>query len=549
MKKIKYLLIFFSLFIVLFGCSINVANNNFIRRNGNKLIVGKDGQVIWLRGINFTNYYWEDYSTENINENNHHSKIDFQRVSNMGMNVIRFCLSYKIFEDNDSPYEYKKDGWDWLDKNINWAKEYGIYLIFDMHIPQGGDWLDSTTENDFSLWTEEEPKKRLKALWKAIAIRYKNETIIAAYNILNEPLTGGPASQWNELAQEIINEIRLIDKNHLIIVEKVYGQNQEWSVPDDITQFLVNDNNIMYDFHFYLPFEYTHQYADWVEGLGDGGKYPDPSILEFPENMEWVDNIPNNPEVPIGDSDWNYYEGELYQVTNTEILAGEPIFSCSNNTGTVYFDNFVVKEYDENQQFVRDITTFDITSEEGWYPWSSDESGVFELSTLEGYSDSTSLSISDVTDIGVWSNPSLRFEAIQNYHYQISGYMKGLNVSSGAICNMNIDFLSDPSGIGILHRDKDYLEAQLLKWCEFGINNKVPINIGEFGVIRYCYENDKGGLNWVNDMLDLLISHELHFTYWDYHSSNFGLYYSTEGLPSSDCADEELINLFTQVLK
>ena len=93
------------------------AAKQFIRRKGNKLVVGVDDQEIRVRGVNFNNHHWEEDGSLIINSN-HHSEIDYQRVADMGMNVIRFNLSYAIFEDDDSPYVYKQEGWHWLDQNI-----------------------------------------------------------------------------------------------------------------------------------------------------------------------------------------------------------------------------------------------------------------------------------------------------------------------------------------------------------------------------------------------------------------------------------------------
>ena len=97
-------------------------NPDFIRQSGNKLVFGENNQEIMLRGVNFTN----DTFFGSAPSTTHHSETDFQRVKDMGMNVVRFHLSYKFFEDDDSPYVYKQTGWNWIDQNVIWAKKYGI---------------------------------------------------------------------------------------------------------------------------------------------------------------------------------------------------------------------------------------------------------------------------------------------------------------------------------------------------------------------------------------------------------------------------------------
>lgn len=110
----------------------------------------------------FGNLVWDD----NQVPSNHHSEIDLERVHDLGMNAIRFYLNYKTFENDAQPFQYKQSGWDWIDQNIQWAKTHNIYLILNMHVPQGG--FQSRCEGD-ALWTSASNQQRLSALWKAIA--------------------------------------------------------------------------------------------------------------------------------------------------------------------------------------------------------------------------------------------------------------------------------------------------------------------------------------------------------------------------------------------
>lgn len=523
-----------------------VSTKEFIRAKGRTLVVGDDEQIIQLRGINFNNYHWEMDASLIINSD-HHSEIDFQRVANMGMNVIRFNLNYVIFEDDESPYVYKQEGWEWLNRNINWAKKYGVYLIIDMHVPQGG--YQGGTEEGVALWNDIENQNRLKALWKAIAERYKNETIIVAWDLINEP-TPQTQEEWKTLAQELIDEIRSVDQNHLIIVEITYSC--------DYCLFLVNDDNVIYDFHFYDPMGYTHQYS-YFTGMGDGGKYPDPDVSVLPTDFVFADAV-ENPTPPLGDSDWTFYDGNLYKVTNSQIISGIPSFSCGINQGTVYFDDFVINEYDENQNFVRQIISVDVEDVEEWWnldsidpfislpkwwlSWSEDGGGTSATAQI-GHRGNNSLSISGVTSAYTLSNPNLIFAVKQGYHYQISGWMKGVGITdeSGQI---TIEFGELPEGEEFVPVDKNYLEDTLLSYIEFGTTHNVPMNVGEFGLTKWCFKNNKGGLTWVSDMLELFEQNGVNFQYWDYHSDDFGLYQNIAGLPDPALANQELIDLFTE---
>ena len=138
------------------------------------------------------------------------------------MNTIRFYLNYHFFEDDANPYNYKQTAWDWLDQNIAWAKKNKIYLILNMHTPQGGY---QSQGNGGALWDIAENQNRLIALWQAIVERYKDEEIIAGFGPLNEPVPTVSKTKWNLLAQKLIDGIRQVDKHHLLFIEKaIYVQ-------------------------------------------------------------------------------------------------------------------------------------------------------------------------------------------------------------------------------------------------------------------------------------------------------------------------------------
>lgn len=175
-------------------------------------------------------------------------------------------MTYRIFEDNSAPGRYKPEGWSFVDKYIACAKQQNVYLILDMHVAQGG--LQSS-EAGRNLWKDTSLQQRYRNLWKAITSRYANETIIAGYDLLNEPHPASSATdangdnkEWKTLAQHVVDDIRSVDRNHLIIVEAVNwvddGTISDWS-PEVLEnfQFLVDDDNVMYDFHFYFPFDYV----------------------------------------------------------------------------------------------------------------------------------------------------------------------------------------------------------------------------------------------------------------------------------------------------
>jgi endoglucanase len=101
-----------------------------LHRQGRTVIDGSGREVV-LRGISFGNEVWSNKPYPYT----HHNEEDFKRVADMGMNVIRFYMNYKTFEDDATPYSYKDSGWHWLETNLQWARNHNIYLILNFHVP------------------------------------------------------------------------------------------------------------------------------------------------------------------------------------------------------------------------------------------------------------------------------------------------------------------------------------------------------------------------------------------------------------------------------
>jgi endoglucanase len=145
----------------------------YVRASGTSLVIGPGDRRIFLRGVCFGNQVW---GNPTLPPTTHHSEADFRLLRDNNLNTVRFYLNYGLFEDDAQPNVYKKTGFDWLDQNIAWAEKYDIYLILNMNIAQG------TTPAGTDLWENPESRRRLAALWKAIADHCKDKTRVAAYD-------------------------------------------------------------------------------------------------------------------------------------------------------------------------------------------------------------------------------------------------------------------------------------------------------------------------------------------------------------------------------
>ncbi len=149
-----------------------------------------------------------------------------------------------------------------LDAMLPECKRYGVYVCLDLHTPPGGR-LPGSEGNAMPLFQKKELQDTFVAVWKKLALRYKDAEMIWGYDLLNEPVEGdmpddGTVLNWHALALKTAKEIRKIDTSHAIIVEPA-----PWGDPNGLDWFQPFDPaevpNVVYSVHMYIPHKFTHQ--------------------------------------------------------------------------------------------------------------------------------------------------------------------------------------------------------------------------------------------------------------------------------------------------
>src|SRR5690606_7798621 len=244
-----------------------VAIQGFLRAEGQK-IVDADGKNVILRGIGlgghmlqegymlkvpFTGqqYVFKQHMQELIGEErteefyeawlaNFTQKRDIDSLKSWGFNSIRLPMHYNLYtlavEDEPVAGEntWLEIGFEMTDQMVEWCRDNGMYLILDMHAAPGGQGHDvNISDRDPSkpsLWESAENQDKLVQLWKKLAERYKNEPVVGAYDLINEPnwsfeegknINGVEDSEntlIRNLQVRITKAIREVDKNHIVIM-------------------------------------------------------------------------------------------------------------------------------------------------------------------------------------------------------------------------------------------------------------------------------------------------------------------------------------------
>lgn len=198
---------------------------------------------------------------------------DFRAFASLSFNSIR--LSVK------ADYFHTLKGFQWLDQRVKWAKQNGIRILLDMHIPSGGAQQDyNPNEMNKKFWGSQDLQDDLVTVWGTIAKRYASNPTIWGYGLLNEP-SSRDAYQVASLYQRVDGAIRQSDLKHIIFISPVQtydAQEQEhFSFPE------VVDLRLAYDVHFYQPYGFTLQGVPW--GISDSRvipRYPSAATTSTP---------------------------------------------------------------------------------------------------------------------------------------------------------------------------------------------------------------------------------------------------------------------------
>ena len=327
----KIISIVISLVVLLISCEkeqtnasrepVNTRGNSrsFFRTDGKKLIDPK-GEEIILKGTNIGNWLVpEGYmfkmrevnSPRLINEllheligpdslnkfwheylENYITYEDVKYLKKIGCNHVRLPFHYLMFTD-DLYMGTRNAGFDYFDKFISWCKKEELYILLDMHCAPGGQTGDNI-DDSFGypyLFKSKSSQDQFVSIWKKIADRYKEETIIIGYDLVNEPIAHYFDNEHDELAGELaklykrtINEIKTVDSNHTIFLN-----GSIWASQFGLFDSLIYENTV-YEFHkYWVPVndDAVRQYVDFRDKnnvpiyVGETGENSD----------EWVDSF------------------------------------------------------------------------------------------------------------------------------------------------------------------------------------------------------------------------------------------------------------------
>jgi len=205
-------------------------------------------------------------------------KEDVERIASWGLDHIRLPFDYPVLESDANPFVYLEEGFEVIDRLLRWCGDSSLNLVLDLHKAPGYAFGNKTEDN--VLFTDETAQKRFVSLWREIAGRYRAEGDNLVFELMNE-IVDAHGDTWNRIARSAIEGIREIDPNRHILLGGPYYN----SVAGLATLEIWDDQRVLYNFHFYEPFLFTHQRASWTH-LRDSGV-----SQSYPGKIEGLDRL------------------------------------------------------------------------------------------------------------------------------------------------------------------------------------------------------------------------------------------------------------------
>jgi aryl-phospho-beta-D-glucosidase BglC (GH1 family) len=201
------------------------------------------------RGINLSGWFggWGDYTEARTSS--WITADDLNLIRSLGLHYVRLGVDPVYFGYGPADAASKAELWKRLDAAVDLALANGLSV--DLCVFPRDDYKQQ-------LATEKGAQQFL-FLWSALAKHYANRDPDHLFlELMNESEVQDPY-RWIGLESAAVSAIRRVDRVHTVLASGAHYD----SLDDLLGTQPLDDGNIIYTFHFYEPYQFTHQGATW----------------------------------------------------------------------------------------------------------------------------------------------------------------------------------------------------------------------------------------------------------------------------------------------
>lgn len=179
---------------------------------------------------------------------------NFAKIKAAGFDTVRIPVRWSAHTGSAPAYRIDPRFAARVDEVINAATAAGLQVIVNVHHFEE---LNSDPDGH---------AVKFLTLWQQIAARYANQPSSVYFEIVNEPNENFKGDQMRAVMTAAVQEIRKMNPTRIVILG-----GEEWNSLESLPTIpQIDDPNQVYTFHYYSPFEFTHQKASWTHLKNSG---------------------------------------------------------------------------------------------------------------------------------------------------------------------------------------------------------------------------------------------------------------------------------------
>ena len=174
----------------------------------------------------------------------------FALIKEKGFSSVRIPIRWSDYALTKPPYTIDQKFFAKVDWAIGEALKNGLHVIINFHH------YEELFKYPHREW------ERFLAMWAQVAKRYEDYPDALVFEILNEPHDRLTAELWNQLLAEALAVIRKTNPGRAVMIGTA-----EWGGAGSVSKLVLpDDNQLILTVHFYNPYQFTHQGAEWSAG-------------------------------------------------------------------------------------------------------------------------------------------------------------------------------------------------------------------------------------------------------------------------------------------
>ena len=317
------------------------------------------------KGINLSNWF-NDYSDASQFPNRF-TDDHFALLKQLGFTYVRIPVGQYILFNRNNPSLLNPVNIVHVESAVQNAIDHGLAVTLNYH-PASNEYektLPSSTSN----------QDKIAEYWKAVANHFKKYGITQIFfEVYNEPHVASDGSVpydrgwWNPVQLKIIRAIRSATADHFII-----AGGEGWNSIDGLRLLApYKQNNIVYNFHYYDPFTFTHQGASWAGELMS--KLRDVPYPSTPENVAPIADTASDEQVKelvswYGQEQWNRskLEAGIQRAVDWSVANNAALICNEFGSYSTYAPRL------SRLNLITDVRTILEQNNIGWAMWEMDE--------------------------------------------------------------------------------------------------------------------------------------------------------------------------------